>query len=273
MSKKLLFIGGGNMTQAIVGGLIDNGYSANSIFVVDRNSEKCQLLQQQYQVHVNEKITVFLDEVDTVILAIKPQAAEAVCATLRPQLRERKLLIISIMAGLNLASLAKGLGEHLAIIRAMPNTPALVQEGATGFFGNVHVSEAELLEAENIFSAIGIAAKLKSESDLDTVTALSGSGPAYYFYFMASMQDAAIQMGLDPETAKSFAIQTAYGAAKLARDSDVSVAELGRRVTSKKGTTEAALNTLQAKNLDEILASAMQAAVSRARELAKLNSL
>ena len=271
MSKKLLFIGGGNMTQAIVGGLVANHYPSADIFVVDRNTEKRQFLHQHYQVHVGETIAAFLPKIDTLVLAIKPQAAEEVYATLHSQLEGRKLLVISTMAGLNLASLAKGLGEHLAIVRAMPNTPALVQAGATGFFGNAHVSEAERLETENIFSAIGIAAELQSESELDIVTALSGSGPAYYFYFMASMQDAAIQMGLDSEIARKFAIQTAYGAAKLARVSDVTVSELRRRVTSKKGTTEAALNMMQAKHLDEILEAAMQAAVSRARELAKLN--
>ena len=175
------------MARAMVGGLIANKYNPQNIYLVDRHIEKRMFFSEKYHIHVSENRADFLPFADFIILAVKPQGAEELCLSLQREISSDHPLIISIMAGVSLGSLEKWLGEDLAIVRAMPNTPSLIQEGATGFLGNSNVSTLQLNHVDSIFSSLGITARLASEREIDVITALSGSGPAYYFYFMESM--------------------------------------------------------------------------------------
>jgi pyrroline-5-carboxylate reductase len=264
----ILFIGGGNMAQALIVGLVQNNYDPRQIFVADRHAEKCKYLQDTYRIEAATDVQNFLLKADVVVLEIKPQGAKESCLTLQKHLPEQAL-IISIMAGISFNSLDAWLGGTRALVRAMPNTPALIQAGATGLCANTKVTQAQKNQVEAIFHAIGITAWVEQETDINTITALSGSGPAYYFYFMEIMQKAAEHMGIAPEVAKTFAVQTAYGAAQLALSSKEAVATLRAQVTSKGGATEAALKVMQEKNLSAILETAMQAAYDKSMEFSQ----
>ena len=202
------------------------------------------------------------------ILAVKPQLMAQVLNPLAVTLVANKPVIISIAAGITLANLHDWLADDLPIVRTMPNTPALVQTGATGLFANAQVSAAQKQLANTIFGAIGIACWLASEDELDFVVALSGSGPAYYFLLIETMEQVAVDMGLSPDVARLLTQQTALGAAKLAQQSEVDAAELRHRVTSPGGTTEQAINTFLDGGFKELVTQAMQAAQQRSKELA-----
>ncbi len=264
-NSKLLFIGGGNMAQAIIVGLIKNNYPAQNIFVVDRNESKCTFFESTYGIKTSLTIEPFIQLADTVFLCVKPQGAQETCESIQPLIKNP--LIISVMAGITIEKLNLWLGKHLSIVRSMPNTPAFVQKGATGLFALPKVSEAHRKTAEFLLQAIGITAWLEKESDLNIIIALSGSAPAYYFYFIELMRKISIEMGLSPEVADAFAIQTIYGAAELAHRHEKDVVELRQQVTSKKGTTDAAIRTMESNGMELILKKAMQAAINRAEEL------
>lgn len=265
---KLAFIGGGNMARSLIGGLIANGFNPKHIHVADTQAEALENLATQYQVNIHTDNITAIEDADIVVLAIKPQQLQHVVKELAPHWQPEALLL-SIAAGIRLADISRWLGqEKAALVRAMPNTPSLVQAGATALFANDYVSNEQHELAESILRAVGIALWVEDEVKMDAVTALSGSGPAYFFLIMEAMEAAAIEIGLEPKTAQLLTLETAFGAAKMALESDENVSTLRKRVTSPGGTTERALHELEDGGLAGLLENAMVAAALRSRELA-----
>ncbi|OED45663.1 pyrroline-5-carboxylate reductase [Endozoicomonas sp. (ex Bugula neritina AB1)] len=265
----IAFIGSGNMASSIIGGLINNGWPADNIIATGRTQEKLDVLRQQLGVTITLNNREAVAAADIVILGVKPQGMEALLSDLSPSLDSSRHLIISVAAGISMVSLEQWVGSEFSIVRSMPNTPALVQCGATGLYANKHTSESQKQLTNTIFNAIGISEWVPSEDLIDAVIAVSGSSPAYYFLFMESIIKAGIELGLDAKTSERLALQTALGAARMAVDSDTDVAELRRRVTSPNGTTEQAIQSFQRDGLEEGVSKAMSAAVNRAREMSK----
>lgn len=263
---KITFIGAGNMAASIIGGLASKGYPADLITATDPVQDSLNRLQQQYGIKPQTDNAVAVADADVVVLAVKPQVLKSVAEALQTHLKPG-CLVISIAAGINITSISRWLGE-VAIVRCMPNTPALVLTGASGLYANAHTSAAQKTCAEEILSAVGIVQWLDSESLLDPVTAVSGSGPAYFFLMMEAMIDAGVAQGLSRAAATELTLQTALGAAKLAQGSDVDVVELRRRVTSPKGTTEQAILSFERDGLRDMVSRAMQACTDRSIELA-----
>ncbi len=261
------FIGAGNMANSIIGGLVAHGTASGNIFASDPNEQNLNKVVKSYGVHAAKNNVAAVKQADVVVLAVKPQVMREVSTALAGHIPVGAL-VISIAAGISCESLGRWLGKRQSIIRCMPNTPALVAEGASALFANASTSAQQREVAENILSAVGTVSWVEDESLIDAVTAVSGSGPAYFFLVMEAMIDAGVQQGLTRETAESLAIQTALGAARLARESDVDVAELRRRVTSPNGTTERAIASFEEHKLRDIFAAAMQACADRSRELA-----
>lgn len=268
-ASQLAFIGGGNMASALVGGLVARGFAAQHIIASDVLPESLERLRQVAPVRTTTDNETAIAAADVVVLAVKPQVMKQVLAPLAATLRQRRPLIISIAAGIEIGSIEHWLGDAtLPIVRCMPNTPALVQLGATGLYANGAVNAAQREQAETILGAVGIALWLKEEAQLDAVTAVSGSGPAYFFLVMEAMQAAGEQLGLDADVARTLTLQTALGAARMALDSDVDAAELRRRVTSPKGTTERAIASFEQDDLRAIFLRALTACRDRSQELA-----
>lgn len=260
------FIGGGNMARSIIGGLVADTSLKLTIQVFDHSSETLDSLQKDFSIIPAVSNQTLIEQCDVVVLAVKPQVMKSVLTTL--DANKSDAVFLSIAAGLKIESLTQWLGSEMAIIRAMPNTPALVQAGATGLYANNLTSAQQKKYADVIMKAIGIALWVDSEDLLDTVTALSGSGPAYYFLVMEAMQAAAEKLGLSADIARQLTIQTALGSAKLASLSSEDSSVLRQRVTSPGGTTEQAINTFMDEQLPEIFGKAMQAAYDRSKELA-----
>ena len=269
MTTHITFIGAGNMASSIIGGLIAKGFSAENIIASDPYQPSLDNLATIAPVTTTQDNNSAIANADVVVLAVKPQVMKQVAESIAPAIQTKKPLIISIAAGIEMASLDKWLGGNLAIVRCMPNTPALVQSGATGLFASPTVSDAQRQQANDILGAVGIALWVDEESKLDAVTAISGSGPAYFFLVMEAMQATGEKLGLSTEQAKQLTLQTALGAAQMALASDVDAAELRRRVTSPAGTTEAAINSLQQAGLVELFDTALTAARDRSISLAK----
>ncbi|GAB4299146.1 MAG: pyrroline-5-carboxylate reductase [Methylophaga sp.] len=264
----LAFIGGGNMARSLIGGLINNGFTAQSIHVADPNTECLQQLSARYPVQTFTDNNAAVADAEIVILAAKPQQLQSICRELAPHWQQNKLLI-SIAAGIRLEDLGRWLGHaDAAIVRAMPNTPSLVQAGATVLCANEHVSRNQHELAESILRAVGLALWIEDEVQMDAVTALSGSGPAYFFLIMEALQTAGMDLGLPEETARLLALETAFGAAKMALESNESASVLRQRVTSPGGTTEKALEVFEQEDLRGIFKKALSAAAHRAGELA-----
>ena len=264
----IAFIGAGNMATSIVGGLVEAGHPPDHIRAADPFPESLQRLQQVAPVLACESNSEAVATADVIILAVKPQVMAEVCAGISASLGANAL-VMSIAAGITIDSMQSWLGDAAAIVRCMPNTPALLGCGASGLFANDRVSEAQLSHAEQVLSAVGLVSWVPREKDLDAVTALSGSGPAYFFLFMEAMIDAGQAQGLDRETATRLAQQTALGAARMALESDVDLVELRRRVTSPGGTTEAAVERFEAAGLRRVVGEAMRAAADRAEAMAR----
>lgn len=266
--SQIAFIGAGNMANSLIRGLLAKAVPASQLFATDIDQEKLQLLQHECGIRIGTSAEIAANA-DVIILAVKPQVMAAACESLRAGIKKPDCLIISIAAGIPVSSMESWLGHDRAIVRCMPNTPALVGEGATGLFANTRCSAGDIALAGEILSAVGITCWLRTERDIDTVTALSGSGPAYFFLMMEALEKAAVALGLDADVARQLSIQTALGAGKLAADSDVAPDELRRRVTSPGGTTEQALLSFQRDGFERIVANAVEAAQKRAAELAK----
>jgi pyrroline-5-carboxylate reductase len=262
---KITFIGGGNMASAIIGGLLKKGYAANSLRVVEIDEAARVLLAKQYGVATCERIDAATVAGDCVVLAIKPQHMREVATALRPHIKQQ--LIISIAAGIRSVDLARWLGGYARLVRAMPNTPALVGAGITGLYAMPGATNDDLQRVAAILGVVGTTQMVAREEELDAVTAVSGSGPAYVFYFIEALQQAAIELGMPPAIARRFAVETFAGAVTLASSSPEDIATLRARVTSKGGTTAAALASMQAAGIKEAIVRAVKAADQRSREL------
>jgi pyrroline-5-carboxylate reductase len=267
-TQRIGFIGGGNMAASIIGGLVASGISASSIWASDPNQQSLDTLRAIAPVNTGSDNQALIAAIDVLILAVKPQIMKMVASDIAGAVQSHQPLIITIAAGVTSASLNNWLGGNAAIVRCMPNTPALVRCGATGLFANAQVSVVQRQQAEQILEAVGLALWVDQESQLDAVTALSGSGPAYFFLVMEAMQAAGQKMGLSAELAAQLTLQTALGASKMAIDSDVDTAELRRRVTSPRGTTERAIAILEQGGLRNVFEDALEGARLRAEELA-----
>ena len=265
---RISFIGAGNMGRSLIGGLIANGYPAELLSAADPDASQRQQLASLFNVSVFESNEQALAGSEVVVLAVKPQAMRATLQGMLDGIKQAQPLVISIAAGIRLSAISAIIGENLPIIRVMPNTPSLIQAGAAALFANPQVNEPQRELAEAIMRSVGVTVWLDEEKKLDTVTALSGSGPAYYFLFMEAMEKAAVKLGLDEEQARLLTLETAFGAAKMALESSHDPAVLRQQVTSPGGTTESALSVLEQGKLPELVANAIAAANTRSIELA-----
>ena len=264
----LAFIGGGSMARSLIGGLIADGWAPGRIQVADPDAARTTQLAERFPVITTRDNSEAIAGADAVILAVKPQILHEVATQIAPAIREQQPVVISVAAGIRETSLRDWLGEQTAIVRCMPNTPALVQSGATALYANARVSEDQRSLAETVMRAVGLALWVEDESQMDAVTALSGSGPAYFFLFMEALQAAATELGLAADTARLLTLQTAFGAAKMALESREDAATLRQRVTSPGGTTERAIEVFRQEGLETVALRALQAAAERSRELA-----
>ncbi|MBS1187059.1 MAG: pyrroline-5-carboxylate reductase [Burkholderiaceae bacterium] len=262
---KICFIGGGNMATALIGGIAGKLTDGGNIHVVDPKPEALDALQHQHGVTTATGIGDAIATSDVIVLAVKPQQLREVAHELAPHLSQQ--LVLSIAAGIRAADLSRWLGGHRAIVRTMPNTPALIGQGVTGMVALDGVSPEQKAQADAILRAAGTTVWLNEESQIDAVTALSGSGPAYVFYFIEAMQQAATEFGLNAEQGRALAIATFTGAAQLAAQSDEPVSVLRERVTSKGGTTFAALTSMEQYDVKGAIVRALKAARARSEEL------
>ncbi|MES2625159.1 MAG: pyrroline-5-carboxylate reductase [Pseudomonadota bacterium] len=262
------FIGAGNMATALIEGLLATRINASQLWAADTAQDKLATFADK-GINTTTDNAEIVRQCSIVVLAVKPQVMAKVVGALQPALAEHSCLLISIAAGISCASLQQWTHPQQAIVRCMPNTPALVQAGASGLFANALVSAEQKQAAQNIMEAVGIACWLDDEAQIDAVTALSGSGPAYFFLLMEAMQDAAVKLGLPADVALRLCLQTAFGAAKLALNSDVPAGELRRRVTSPGGTTEAAIKQFEAEQFHAMVERALGKANTRSQELAR----
>lgn len=261
------FIGAGNMAASIVGGLLAEGHAPERIWLNDIAASRLDELEQQFKVNTSLNYSDFVAQCDVIVLAVKPQNMEEVCQALQTALPTPLPLIISIAAGVTVSRLQSWLGAA-PVVRAMPNTPALVQTGATGLYASTEVTAEQHQQAEQLLNSVGISVWLSDEAQMDAVTAVSGSGPAYFFLLMEHMIASGQALGLDESTARQLVLQTALGAATLASNSEEPPSVLRERVTSPGGTTAAALNTFMQGGLDTLVADALAAAKRRSEELA-----
>lgn len=262
------FIGAGNMATSLIGGMLQQNIKASRIMASDHSAEQCDKLARQFGIRTSSDNAELARECDVLVLSVKPQVMQAVCRAL-PTERKSGQLIISIAAGISCESLEQWLGAGTALVRCMPNTPSLRRQGVSGLFATDRVSDEQKQQAENILNAVGISLWLDEEAQIDAVTAVSGSGPAYFFYLIEAMTAAGEKLGLPRETAERLTLFTALGAADMAVHSDVDAAELRRRVSSPGGTTEQAINSFARDGFPEIIARGMQAAAARGAELSR----
>ncbi|GJJ00393.1 pyrroline-5-carboxylate reductase [Duganella rhizosphaerae] len=265
---KIAFIGGGNMASALIAGLANKLTAGANIHVADPNAEALERLHQQFGVTTASAADAAVSAADVIVLAVKPQSMREVAAQLLPLIDQaRQPVIVSIAAGIRIVDLSRWLGGYGAIVRCMPNTPALIGMGITGMAATAGVSAAQKQAADDILRAVGPTVWLDDESQIDAVTAVSGSGPAYVFYFIEAMQQAAVDMGLSVEQGKQLAMATFAGASQLAVQSSEPVSLLRERVTSKGGTTYAALTSMEDSGVKAAIVKAMKAAQQRGKEM------
>ncbi len=268
-NKTFTFIGGGNMATALFTGLLANDIDPQQITVVEPNPEKRAQAHDVHLVKTLASVTAKSLDRNYVFLCVKPQLMQAVCVELAAMVSNTDTIFISIAAGITTSQLREWLQTENCVVRCMPNTPALLGLGATGLYSNDELIDTEKNNITTIFSSIGISIWVEQESDIDTVTAVSGSGPAYFFRMIEAMQAVAVELGLDEENAGRLITQTALGAAQMAKDSALSVQQLRENVTSEGGTTAAALNSFDENNFDHIIRQAVQSARTRSIELSQ----
>lgn len=268
-SPTISFIGAGNMASAIIGGMLASGFDAERIWASAPDDSHLQALRNDFGVSVTTDNRYCAQQGDVIILAVKPQIMAAVCRDIAPVVQNTRPLMVSIAAGLESATLDNWLGGGLPLVRVMPNTPSLVGKGAAGLYANDQVSEAQKETVTQIFSSIGSALWVTEEPALHAVTALSGSGPAYFFLMLEALESAATKAGMAAETARALAIQTMAGAAEMAARSDQEPAQLKRNVMSPGGTTEQAINAFEAGGLRTLVEQAFQAAQQRSEAMAR----
>jgi pyrroline-5-carboxylate reductase len=262
---KITFLGGGNMANAIIGGLREQGFASEDIRVVEPLAANREQLGAAFGVRCVAAMDADALSCDVLVLAVKPQQLREAVTPLAGKLERQ--LVISIAAGVRMADLGRWLGSHARLVRVMPNTPALIGAGISGLWADAGVDEAGRAAAEKILGAVGRTLWIADEAQMDAITAVSGSGPAYVFYFIEALRDAGRELGLPADTANRLAIETVLGAARLAARSDDDVAVLRQRVTSKGGTTEAALFSMAQDHFKDIVVRAVRAASDRSREL------
>ena len=267
----IAFIGGGNMARSLVGGLISRGVAADTLRVAEPVTELRDALARDFGVSVFDNANDAVAGATLWLLAVKPQVMRHVCADLSAVAQSRKPLVVSIAAGITATQLQHWLGGDTAIIRAMPNTPALLGAGVTGLYANAHVSPAGRDQAEGLLASAGKTVWIDDEALMDSVTAVSGSGPAYVFLLAEAMEAAAKAEGLDAVAARTLVLQTILGAARMLTESDEAPAELRKRVTSPHGTTQAAVETFQDGGFEKLVAKAIAAASERGRQLSAAN--
>ncbi len=259
------------MACSLIGGLLSDGYSPKKIYVSDPDNERIAALHINFPgINTTNSNETAAQHADIVVFAVKPQIFKAAAQTLEKTLSTSKALIISIAAGIKEADINKWLGNHHPIVRAMPNTPAFVQSGATALYANTHASTEQRNQAESIMRAVGLTLWVDNEEQMNAVTAVSGSGPAYFFLIMEAIEKSGVNLGLTQETARLLTLQTAFGAAKMALESDENCETLRAHVTSPGGTTEQAINTLIDGEIFAVFDNALKAAHSRSIELAKI---
>ena len=266
--RRLAFIGGGNMAAALISGLSKRGLAADKLVVADPSQDQLHRLKSDFGIQVARNNAEAAAGAQVVILAVKPQQMRAVALGLAPHLAGGAPLLISVAAGIPHAALARWFGPRIPVIRTIPNRPALDGCGATGLYAPPGVGAAHRELAQSIMAAVGTTVWIEKESQMDTVTALSGSGPAYFFLFMEALEAAAHERGLPTDVAHRLTLETAFGAAQMARHSPDSLATLREQVTSKGGTTAAALAVFDSAGLHAIVAHAVAAADRRSAELA-----
>jgi len=262
---RISFLGGGNMATALIGGMLERGFSASDIQVVDLQADNCARLASRFGVRAVEAVDDALLDCDVLVLAVKPQQMKVALAALAGRLT--RPVVVSIAAGLRVADLSRWMGGYRRLVRTMPNTPALIGAGVTGLYADPSVDADGRAATERVLSAVGNTVWIGDEAQMDAVTAVSGSGPAYVFHFIEALEAAGTSLGFDAATARRLAIDTVLGAAKLAAGSDEAPGVLRERVTSKGGTTEAALASMAASGVFDAIVRAVQAAEVRGREL------
>lgn len=269
---KVSFIGAGNMASAIIGGLLAKGLPASNIFASDPSADRLAEMQSRLGIEVSQDNEKAIQHADVLVLCVKPQVLEKVCTELAGAIKASGCLVVSIAAGIEISSLEGWLGRDTALVRCMPNTPAQVLGGASGLYANANVSDQQRDIALELFKAVGVAQWVETEDLIHAVTALSGSGPAYIFLMISAMAQAAVKLGLEPETAKQLAAQTVQGAASMVLASDLSPEQLKRNVMSPGGTTERAIFVLEGDDEGEglvaLVEKAMTAAAEQSRKMA-----
>ena len=270
--NKIAFIGGGNMASSLVGGLISNGYPADNIMVSDPNTDSLQQLEQAFSINTTSNNAKAAAWADVILLAVKPQIMASVCQEMALGISNwHEKLLISIAAGISINRLQGIFGQDVPVIRTMPNTPALLQKGMTGLYACAQVSPEQKTAAGQLLKAVGEICWVNNEKDINTVTAASGSAPAYFFLMMEAMQKSAVKMGFDQEQARQLVQQTALGAAEMViQNPQLSLETLRHNVTSKGGTTAEAIATFEEQGLVDIVDKAMTAAAKRGAEMEKL---
>ena len=266
----IAFIGGGNMARSLIGGLCADGLTPQNIWVADPNEAALRDHHSRFGIRTTSDNDEAVRHAQIVVLAVKPQVAKSVAQALAPAAQECRPLVISIVAGIRESDLRTWSGKDTAIVRTMPNTPALVGSGATALFANPSVTKEQKSLAESVLRAVGMTLWVEDESLMDAVTALSGSGPAYFFLIMEAMEEAGHRLGLPRDTARLLTLQTALGAAKMALESNEPLNALRQRVTSPGGTTERAIKVLQEHRLETAFDEALRAAHHRSKELAEM---
>lgn len=268
MQQSIAFIGVGNMAGAIIRGLVQNGYPTDLITGTARNDEKRAAFAQELGINMTHDNAVAVADADVVVLCVKPAQMADVIAGFKSVITSDQLYI-SVAAGLGLDSLADWLGD-LAIVRSMPNTPAQLGSGMTGLIANDKVSDAHKDWVSELFASVGDSLWVEDENQMHTVTALSGSAPAYFFRFLEAMIKSGQAQGLDEDSCRKLASYTMLGAARMVTETPESISTLRKNITSPKGTTEQALNSFEASDIDQIVDQAMQACVNRSNEMATL---
>lgn len=264
------FIGAGNMARSLAAGLLKNGWPRRRLVLADPDGAQRATVERALHVRTEADNAATAARADILVLAVKPQVLRDVARNLATAVQRKRPLVISIAAGVRLDDAERWLGGNLPIVRAMPNSAALVGSGATGLYANAATDAAMRAQAESVLRAVGVTAWVADEDQLDIVTALSGSGPAYFFLMMEALERAAIDQGLAPLQARLLTLETAFGAAKMALEGAEEPASLRARVTSPGGTTERAIEVLQRGNMAGLLRDALRAASERARELAQI---
>lgn len=266
----IAFMGCGNMAQSLISGLVESGFDRTHIWATDRNKEKREHVKSKFGIGTESDNIKAATLADVLILAVKPKDMRALVIELKDVIPTTKLLTISIATGIQTHHLERWIGSHVSIVRAMPNTPALLRVGATGLYANAKVTEEQKNIAESLLRAVGITVWVAHEQEMDIIAALSGSGPAYFFLMMEALQQSATKLGLSNETARLLTLQTALGAARMALESDINLETLRKKVASPGGITEVALQNLESGDIRVLFSNALTAAKERSIEISQI---